>query len=225
MTTTPLEHARALALLCEGHTARDAGAATGLPLGRVVQLARRQGWTIHPTTQLATDPTRSDGKPVLPEGIAAILAAAPALEETPDPDHGEDSVDQLLADARDCDDRHVQAALHRAETAVRKLREVYQETAARIAAERRAEQERQAALAEIAELERKLAAARERAKQAGVKPRRRPAGAPIAGGSGVTDRAIRAWAIANGVECSPRGRVSQAVRDQFLAAHQEVTNR
>lgn len=191
----PVEHARALALLCDNKTAQEAAEQTGLQLGRVVQLARRQGWTIHHDTAIAIDPHEPDKRPRVPDDVAAVLATAPTVPEPPaspavpeakpvreePPAPAVNSVDRLLAEARACDDRHVQAALQKVDAAITKLSDAYREAADRLAAEREAEAARQTALAEVTELERKLAEARARAKQLGVKlPRGKQATASLA---------------------------------------------
>ena len=49
---------------------------------------------------------------------------------------------------------------------------------------------------------------------------RRPRGARGSGGSGsgVDPRAVRAWAASNGIEVSPRGRISSEVLEKYRAA-------
>jgi len=216
--TLPVDQAQALALLAEGKTAQEAGAATLLPLGRVVQLARRQGWTIHPSSGLAFDVAQDDHKPVLADDIAAIASRwadrpATVIDDT------EDGVDELLANARACDDRQVRAALGKAETAIGRLRELYGSAAERIAEEQAREAERLAALAEIAELERKLAGARQRAKDIGAKPAHR---ADQQGGASAKE--VRAWARERGIDVPDIGRVSRDLRDQYEAAQRAVAS-
>ncbi|WP_433541996.1 Lsr2 family DNA-binding protein (plasmid) [Streptosporangium sandarakinum] len=215
-TALHADHAHALALLAEGNTAQHAAAETGLKLATIVQAARRQGWTVHPTTGLAADLSKDDGKPALPADVAAIAAT-----RTPKPriviTTTGDPVDELLANARVCDDKHVQAALNRAEAAIGKLRDTYAGVAERRAAEEAAAAARQAALDEVAELERKLADARQRAKAAGATIR-----ATRGTQNGATDADIRAWALGKGIECNRIGRVSRTVREQYENAHRPV---
>ncbi|MEV4174022.1 histone-like nucleoid-structuring protein Lsr2 [Nonomuraea sp. NPDC049709] len=227
MTAMPIEHARALALLADGTTAQEASSATTVPLGRIVQLARRQGWTIHPATGLAIDPLEDDKKPVLPDDVAAIAATwtdkprlVPDNSPAGEPEAG--SVDDLLADARNCDDRQVQTALGRADTAIAKLRDIYTLAAERIAAEQQREAVRQAALAEVEQLERQLAEARQRARDAGAKPSRSSGTASAPGSATPTDKQIRQWARENGVACNPVGRLNSDVRAAYADAHRAV---
>lgn len=224
MTAIPIEHAQALALLADGTTAQETGSATALPLGRIVQLARRQGWNIHPTTGLAIDPRQDDNKPVLPDDVAAIAARwqGPVIDDDPDIETDAESVDDLLTDARECEDRQVHAALGRAETAIAKLRDIYSEASTRIAAERQREADRQAALAEVEQLEQQLAEARQRARDAGAKPSRTPGKTPAPDASGPTEKQIRAWARENGVACNPVGRVNSEARAAYINAHRPV---
>ncbi|MER5322312.1 Lsr2 family DNA-binding protein [Streptosporangium roseum] len=216
-TTMPAEQARALAVLAKGNTAQDAAAETGLKLATVVQVARRQGWTVHPTTGLAADLSRDDSKPVLPDDIAHLAEECepkPRIVITLD----ENPVDELLADARRCNDRHVQAALRRAESAIGKLADAYSGVAERIAAEQAREAAKQAALDEVADLERQLVEARRRVKAAGVAPGR----VTRRSADGATDAEIRAWAAENGIDCNSRGAVSSKVRRQHGDAHRRV---
>lgn len=212
MTVMPVEHARALVLLAEGKTAREAADDTGQPLGRIVQLARRQGWTIHPATQLATAPLEEDDELLLPADVVEIAAAwtGPQTPAVPAVDDEDASVDDLLDDARECDDRRVQAALAKAETAIEKLRGVYEEAAARIAEEQAAERARAAALAEIAELKAKLALAEQKAAEAGAKVRKTPAKPK----SGEASK-IREWAREHGIDVPERGRIPGPVLNQY----------
>ncbi|GGL01300.1 hypothetical protein Ppa06_69880 [Planomonospora parontospora subsp. parontospora] len=204
------DRARAMQLLADDRTANDAAAETGLKLSTVSQAARRLGWTIHGTTYLAQDLTRDDGKPVLPDGIAAQWTPKPRI--VTDPGEPTGSVDRLLADARLLDDTKVQAALRRAETAVTKLREVYTETSERIEAAAVRQAEQQTVLDKVAALEQQLAAAREQVKELGVTTRagrRRTSDGP-------GDAEIRTWAQRNGIPCSERGRVKGTVRLQYI---------
>lgn len=225
MTVMPVEHARALVLLAEGKTAKEAADATGQPLGRIVQLARRQGWTIHPATQLAMAPMEDDDVLRLPQEVLDIAAAwreePPAEQDA----QAEDLVDELLADARECDDRQVKAALLKTEAAIGKLRQTYEAVAERIAAEEARAAERAAALAEVAELERRLEAARQRAKNAGAKTLRSSARSSTGAPAGeVTDRQVRDWAAEHGIPVNRIGRVSKDVRQQYEQAHTAVAS-
>lgn len=225
MTVMPVEYARALVLLAGGETATNAADATGQKLATVVQLARRQGWTIHPATQKAKAPMEDDDVLRLPQDVMDIAAAwtdEPPAEEDPQEEH---LVDELLANARECDDRQVKAALHKAEKAISKLRETYDAVAERIAAEEARAAERAAALAEVAELERRLEAARQRAKNAGAKTSRSPARPSTGSPTGeVTDREVREWAAEHGIDINRIGRVSKEVRKQYEDAHTAVAS-
>ncbi|MEU6709931.1 histone-like nucleoid-structuring protein Lsr2 [Nonomuraea sp. NPDC046802] len=222
MTVIPVEHARALVLLTEGKTAKEAADATGQTLGRIVGLARQQGWTIHPSTQKATAPMEDDSVLRLPPDVVAI--AASWTEHQPEDEHTDDdvddgSVDELLEDARDCDDRRVQSALTKAETAIARLREVYEETAARIADERAAEAARAAALAEVAELKAKLALAEQKAAEVGAKLRKTPSKPKTSEAA-----EVRKWAKAQGIDLPERGRIPGGVQEQYEDAHRAVAS-
>jgi hypothetical protein len=224
MTVMPVEYARALVLLAEGETAANAADATGQKLATVVQLARRQGWTIHPATQKAKAPMEDDDVLRLPQEVLDIAAAW--RDEPPAEDlEVEELVDELLANARECNDRQVKAALVKAETAIGKLRETYEAVAERIAAEEARAAERAEALAEVAELERRLEAARQRAKNAGAKTSRSPARPSTGSPTGeVTDREVREWAAEHGIDVNRIGRVSKEVRKQYEDAHTAVAS-
>jgi Lsr2 protein len=218
VTALPVEHAKALVLLAKGKTAKEAAEVTGQPLGRIVQLARLQGWTIHPATQLATAPMEDDDQLRLPDDIVAI--AASWTDSRPvDAAVADGSVDELLEDARGCGDRRVQAALGKAETALAKLHEVYEEAAQRIADEQAAEEARSAALAEIADLKARLALAERKATEAGVKLRKTPAHPKSSGAA-----KVREWARGQDIDVPDRGRIPGPVLEQYEAAHQAVAS-
>ncbi|MFD9948756.1 hypothetical protein ACFWYW_47105 [Nonomuraea sp. NPDC059023] len=226
------EFARALRLLSTGSTAHAAASKTGVRLGRLIGLARRQGWTIHPATQLATDPLQPGGKPALDSAIAQLADtwtnpgtaitpdAAPSADESSLVGHEDAAADAalevvaLLDDARASTDTYVQAALRRVEEAIRHLRDALHSAKDRVDA-----------AAEVAELEAQLAAARQRLQ--GLKPtlaaipaaktaRKPKPGRP---GAVATDADIRRWALANRVPVSERGRVAREARDAYENAH------
>ncbi|MGA4995919.1 Lsr2 family DNA-binding protein [Nonomuraea bangladeshensis] len=210
-------YARALELLTQGHDAKDAATATGVPLGRLVSLARQQGWAIHPTTQRATDASRDDFTPVLPPKLQALSAqfvARPRVVADPDePDQQPYDATDLLADAADCDDRQVQAALDRARKALDKLHVVYTRVEDEREAAAQREAAKRAAADRVAELEQQLAAARERAKALGATTKR------TSSGDRSRDRVIRAWAKSQGLDIGDFGRIPGRIRDQYDAAH------
>ncbi|GAA4209526.1 hypothetical protein GCM10022252_76180 [Streptosporangium oxazolinicum] len=214
--TMPADQARALFLLADGHTVQVAATETGLKVLTVVQAARRQGWTVHPSTGMAFDPASDNKLPVLSDDLAAIARAWTPPKPAPAP-AAEGSVDELLADAAACDDRHVQTALSRARDAIDRLRGTYAGVAERRAEEERQAAARESALADVADLEAQLAAARQRVKdtKATTSKSRTSSNVP-------TDAEVRAWAQENGVECSRIGRVSRTVRAQYEAAHRPV---
>ncbi|MET8006213.1 Lsr2 family DNA-binding protein [Nonomuraea glycinis] len=207
--------AHALLLLAQGHTSRDAAAITSVPLGRLVGVARRQGWTIHPSTQLAVDPAQPDNKPVLASDIAALAATwQPPKPSIITPDEHADIAELADADlfdaARTCDDRKVQHALQRVEEAITRLRTAYAGVAERAVAEAARAAQQQQAAARVAELEQQLAAARRQVKDLRQSAKSGPA---------TSDGAIRAWAKSHGIPVSERGRLAEEVRRQYDAAH------
>ncbi|WP_433513873.1 Lsr2 family DNA-binding protein [Nonomuraea sp. CA-143628] len=209
-------YARALYLLTQGHEAKDAANATGVTLGRLVSLARQQGWTIHPATHRATDPSRDNFTPVLaPElqALSDIWTGRPRIVNDPDEQDKLYNASELLAAAADCDDRHVQAALDRARKALDKLHTIHTEVEERRIAAAQREAAKQAAADQVAELEQKLAAAREKAKALGATPKR------TVSGDRDHDHTIREWAKAQGLPISERGRIPGTIRDQYDAAH------
>ncbi|MEU6713015.1 histone-like nucleoid-structuring protein Lsr2 [Nonomuraea sp. NPDC046802] len=209
-------YARALLLLTQGHQAKDAATATGIQLGRLVSLARQQGWTIHSATQRATDPTRNDMTPVLAphlQALAGQFTERPRIVNDPDePDEPYDAT-ELLADAADFDDRHVKAALDRARQALDKLHTIYTQADEQRAAAVQRAAAKQAAADRITELEQQLAAAREQAKALGATTKR------TTSGDRERDPAIRAWARSQGLPINERGRIPGHIRDQYNAAH------
>ncbi|MFI6900280.1 histone-like nucleoid-structuring protein Lsr2 [Nonomuraea sp. NPDC050394] len=206
-------YARALFLLTQGHEAKDAATATGVTLGRLVSLARLQGWTIHPANQRTTDPSREDFTPVLAPELQALSetwTGRPRIANDADEQY---NASELLAAAADCDHRHVQTALDRARKALDKLHTIHTEVTERIRAAAQLEAAKQAAAEQVAELEQKLAAAREKAKALGTNTIR------TTSNDRERDRAIRTWAKARGFDISERGRIPGHLRDRYDAAH------
>jgi WhiB family redox-sensing transcriptional regulator len=139
-----------------------------------------------------------------------------------EPDNVPESVDELLTAARALDDRKVNAALEKAETALDRLREVYGETAARIALERAAEEARSAALAEVDRLRAALAEAEKKAAEAGAKLRKTPARKTPSASGGPSSRDVRDWAKRQGIDVPDRGRIPGPVLAKYEAAHRAV---
>ncbi|MEV4078719.1 histone-like nucleoid-structuring protein Lsr2 [Nonomuraea fuscirosea] len=202
-------YAHALLLLTEGHTPKDAAAATGVPVGRLSDLALEQGWSIHPTTQRVTDRRREKFTPILAPELQALAATWPGVDECKPLDAGE-----LLAAAADCDNPKVQTALGSAMKALDRLRTVYTDVEKRRAAAARREAAKQAAAEDVAKLEEQLDVARQRAKALGVSTTRSRSSAERE-----LDNEIRDWAKAHQIPVGERGQISRDVRARYKAAH------
>ncbi|MEU6721944.1 histone-like nucleoid-structuring protein Lsr2 [Nonomuraea sp. NPDC046802] len=202
-------YAHALLLLTEGHTPKDAAAATGVPVGRLSDLAREQGWAIHPTTQRVTDRRREKFTPILAPELQALAATWPGINEcTPL------GASKLLAAAADCDNPKVQTALGSAMKALDKLRTVYADVEKRRVAAVQRETAKKAAAEYVAELKQQLDAARQRAKALGVSTTSSRSSAERE-----LDNEIRDWAKAHQIPVGERGQISRDVRARYKAAH------
>jgi hypothetical protein len=180
-------------LLRDGKTVRAVAEMTGWPRQRITAL-------INGTHDMFLDAATDTGTDRRPAGRAV---PAPADDDDQDDDMPAPpvpvppgTVDALLAAAEQIDDKGVVRALATARTAVDRLREVVTTI-----------NERRAAEQEVAQLQKQLAAARERARQLTARPRRGP----------TTE--IRAWAKQVGIDVPDRGRIPAAVVTQFEAAH------
>lgn len=95
---------------------------------------------------------------------------------------------------------------------------------ARLDAERAAKKaDRAKALAEVRRLEKQLAAARARARDAGATTPRgstSPYATSATQQAGVESKTVRAWAAANNIDCPKSGRVPRSVVDAYLAAQE-----
>lgn len=130
-------------------------------------------------------------------------APAPAARPAPPPaEPAGGSIGQLLLRSADIPEKRIQTARARADKAITALRALVAEY-----------ESAEAARAEVARLQRELAAA---------KAKLRPAATPKAGsGGGLTreqSRAIRAWARAVGVDCPAVGCVPRRVVEAYDAA-------
>lgn len=155
---------------------------------------------------------------------ARVLAPSPEPVDEGDPmppaSTVHESVDALIDAARQLEDRKVIAALEKAETAIGKLRDLYEETAARIADEKAAEEARAAAVAEVERLRAALAAAEQKAAEAGAKVRTTRSRPAQTGGPQTKD--VRAWARQHGIDVPDRGRIPGDVMEKYEAAHAAV---
>ncbi|GAA1623948.1 hypothetical protein GCM10009733_020730 [Nonomuraea maheshkhaliensis] len=211
-------YARALLFLAQGHTPKDAAAATGVPFNRLVDLARKQGWAIHPTNQRATDSSRDDFTPVLDPELVALAATWTGQPRIIGSEDKQLSASELLAAAATCDDHKVRTALNSAMKALDKLRTAYNSVVEQEAAAAQHEAAKQAAAKRVADLKRELLAAREQAKALGASTTR-----ASRGGDRGRDRRIREWAKTRGLPVSDRGQISRDIRAQYEAAHQQRT--
>ena len=114
-----------------------------------------------------------------------------------------DTITELIERGQDHASKRVQTAADRAEEAIEKLRELLD-----------AEDAKAETVAEITRLERELAEARAR-----LRPRRQQTA--TATPTRVDNKAIRAWAKAEGIDCPDRGRVPQRVVDAYT--HQQAS--
>nr|WP_285636956.1 histone-like nucleoid-structuring protein Lsr2 [Actinoallomurus iriomotensis] len=130
--------------------------------------------------------------------------------DRPDDDVDEQEPDVDLSGLENLLRRGEESEVPATQAAAKKVRAAVEDLQQRVeteAAEKRV-------LDEIAELEEQLAARRAKLKEIrpGKSTTRRPAG------DGPTPKEVRAWAAERGIECSPIGRVPQAIVDQYLAA-------
>lgn len=207
MTTPTPVTARALALLANGRTIAETEKETGLPAGAVRALVNGQrGWLVGEDGRVY-DPNQPDGKVKLPDGVRGVQGK-PARRRTT-------SVDELLAQAAELDDKTVQTLLKKTQDQLAKLRARVGEVRAWQEAEAQRAADLAAAERKIQELQAQLAEARARVKELGGKPSRPRSSA----GPGRDWAAIREWARANGIDVPPRGRVPAAVVAKYDAAH------
>jgi len=205
-TSTPVA-AGALVLLAQGRTIAEAAEETGLPASAVRALANGQrGWLIDQHGRVY-DPNQPDGKVKLPDGVRDVQGK-PARRRTT-------SVDELLAQAAELDDKTVQTLLKKTQDQLAKLRARVGEVRAWQEAEAQRAADLAAAERKIQELQAQLAEARARVKELGGKPSRPRSSA----GPGRDWAAIREWARANGIDVPSRGRVPAAVVAEYAAAH------
>ena len=122
-----------------------------------------------------------------------------------------DRIRVLIDEGKAHSTKKIQAAAERAETAVRRLRELVDADRAREAERKRRAEERAKAEAEVRALEAQLAEARAKL---------RPA-SPATAGDGPSAAEVRAWARANNVDCPATGRVPRAVREAYDNAQEE----
>ena len=172
---------------------------------------------------------RAEAKPLRP--AAPAPSAAPLATPTAAPGGGAQqtrgrqigALEELLADAKACDDKRVQAALLKARTALDGLRERLTAVKERHVAEQARAQAKAAARAEVERLEQELADARARAKQLTRSPAKQAAptgtGKPKPSGADkARNAAIRAWAAEQGIQVAPLGRLPVSVAAQYDAA-------
>lgn len=210
MTTPTPVTARALALLANGRTIAETEKETGLPAGAVRALVNGQrGWLVGEDGRVY-DPNQPGGKVKLPEG-AQGTQDKPGRRAAPPGG----SVDELLAQAAELDDKTAQTLLKKTNDQLAKLRARVDEVRAWQEAEAQRAADLAAAERKIQELQAQLAEARARVKELGGKPSRPRSSA----GPGRDWAAIREWARANGIDVPSRGRVPAAVVAKYDAAH------
>ncbi|MBA9005992.1 Lsr2 family DNA-binding protein [Thermomonospora cellulosilytica] len=209
-------------LLADGCTVHQAAQQAAWPRDHILALVNGiPGWRYQPDTD--TVYINPDPDPA-PAPAPAPVPAAPAgsggrsgrrsTAKPPRPPRTDatapavTAVDRMLTDAQQINDPAVRRTLERAWKALADLRDAVDHYKRRQAAER-----------EVAELERRLAAARTRAKElAGRRPSRTPRTArpPQAR---PRDSEVRAWAKAHGIPVNDHGRVPGDLVRQYEAAH------
>lgn len=188
-------------LIADGNRLTQIADLTGLPKGRIVKVARENGWTLNASTDRFAQ--------ARPTPLAAVKTAP---QTGADAEQGKAGVRpatrDLIDEGKASSVARVRRAAEKAQAALDHLAVVIDETREAEAAKRAAEAEKAAARRKVAELEAQLAAAK-------AALRGKPA--PTAAATGDA-KAIRAWAAANGVECPTRGKVPAAVVEAYRAA-------
>ncbi|MDN3356042.1 histone-like nucleoid-structuring protein Lsr2 [Actinomadura sp. DC4] len=185
--------------LLDGRTVKDVAQAYDRPRQQITALiSRTDGWSLDPHTDTVVIGSQHDEP-------AASADVDLSSHDQPDEDDDFDltGLERLLHRAEQSETAATRTAAEKARTAVDDLRE-------RVRTEAAEAQIRD----EISALEEKLAAARSQLKE--IRPGK--ATARRAPGDGPTSKEVRAWAAEKGIECSPIGRVPQAIVDMYLAA-------
>jgi hypothetical protein len=201
-----------LTALQDGRTAQQAADTYGWPRQRVVALINgRRGWLHDPETDRIKVFKVAEPLPAPEPETTMPTPTTPAddkpAEETPEPAAAEPvgivGLEALL--------RRAEASEHAAtRNAGQKVRTVVEDLRQRINAEAAETRVR----TEIAELEKQLAAKQEKLRE--LRPSKTTARRPAS--DGPTPKEVRVWAAEQGIECSPNGRVPQAIVDKYLAA-------
>ncbi|MEV5710094.1 histone-like nucleoid-structuring protein Lsr2 [Actinoallomurus sp. NPDC052274] len=179
----------------------------------------------HPGASLSnTDRPDDPGEPSEPE-------AKPDPDEEPDPDPSDpphdakqeefdetllDGLKEVFAGARQIDSAQIRRSLTKAATEISKLRQLYDAWIAKETAAREAERRRQEAEAKVRRLQEQLAAAQAELRDAGGSGTGKRGHSAISGASAST---IRAWAKTRGIEVNERGRIPEAVVEQYELEH------
>lgn len=203
----PADRESVLQLLAAGKTVQLAADALSLPRPAVMRVIQStKGWMHDPDRDTVYEVGRRGMAPQLPEGVS------PAEQ----PVH---TISDLISRARRLDDKAVQRALKKALDAIAQLRQAVGVTEEKLAEAREREQARKTALAEVEELEAKLAAAKTRARELGVRRSRTAAPASPAGYDrpDPDPKKVRAWCKERGIEVNEMGRVPRRVTEQYLA--------
>ncbi|TDD77715.1 Lsr2 family DNA-binding protein [Actinomadura rubrisoli] len=201
----PTDAGRIRELLVTGKKVQQVADLTGWPRQSVIAvITATKGWLLDQEKDTVYQPGNAGMTPQLP----GTAPTPPERDQAPRADVplGDAPVAELLAGAADIDDKAVQRELGKATDAIARLRQVVASA-----------QERIAAVREIAVLERQLAEAKARAKNAGV--RRASPAAGTAPRVRASNAEIRAWAAENGIEVASTGKIARSVIEQYDAAH------
>lgn len=197
-------------LLAAGKTAQYAADACGWPRQHVVAFINgTKNWLYDADTdkavQFQPDPEPKD-IPAMPQTSARPTARLRG------------SVDELLADAGDLDDKAVQREHAKALEAVGRLRQAVTTVTARIEAEQARAAALRVAQADLEKAQKELDDAKSRLKELTGKTRasspvtRKPETVPA---SQATPQEIRAWAKERGIDCPQYGRIPIDIRQQY----------
>lgn len=232
-------------MLAQGLTVKEVAERSQWPRQSVTAVINGvKGWLLDPHTDKAYQPGTKQLLPQLPEGVPEVVAPsagferppaavkaegdrlaaeilarpapAPAEPLAPKPDKLLSAIATILGLLDSHDDPAVTKDVKRAREALAKLRGTLAGAEERRAAEQALADAKQA----VAEATERL-----RALKTG-KPAPAPVAAPMpdpASSDVDRNRAIRAWAAANKIECRPLGRIPKAVQQQYDNRNQEGT--
>ena len=154
-------------------------------------------------TELAPQPLRPAAR-----AVGADSTPAPTVTARPD------GIGDLLNTAKGHPSKRIQSQANRVLDGLGRLRDLFAEDEAKHAVKREAEAQKAAAKAEVARLEKALAAAK-------VKLRSKGTGTTIAVSGDVSAADLRAWAKRKGIDVPAMGRVPVAVREAYAAENPE----